>query len=180
MQKMKYFHLKNDMVAVNLLANMAGSFAVEIMARVMIPGAIIASAKALRVADHLFTPAAILFLVLAMVLYERPIRKCLQSVRTSKSISDSDWQKARRRLLNEPFFVIIINSFCWFVGAIIYGLAVKISTGTSSMARFTVMQSLETGCITITIAFFWIEHILQRKMAPVFFPEGNLYATEGT
>ena len=42
------------------------------------------------------------------------------------------------------------------------------------------MQSIETGLITITIAFFWIEHILQRKMAPVFFPDGNLYATKGT
>ena len=180
MKKMHYFHLSNDMVGVNLLANMAGSFAAEILTRAMIPGAILTSAKALRVADHLFTPAAILFIVVAMVWYERPIRRSLKALRDNTSISDDDWPKAQRRLLNEPFFVIIINCLCWFVGAIVYGLAVKISTGTPGMAGFTVMQSLVTGCITITIAFFWIEHILQRKMAPIFFPHGNLYATQGT
>ena len=119
MKKMNYFHLKNDMVGVNLLANMAGSFAAEIMTRVMIPGAMITSAKALRVVDHLFTPGAILFLVLAMVLYERPIRKCLKSMHKNTSISDSDWEKARRRLLNEPFLSLSLTAFA--------GLSVRLS-----------------------------------------------------
>jgi sigma-B regulation protein RsbU (phosphoserine phosphatase) len=35
-------------------------------------------------------------------------------------------------------------------------------------------MSLSTGFITVTLAFFLLEHVLQKRLAPYFFPEGEL------
>jgi sigma-B regulation protein RsbU (phosphoserine phosphatase) len=38
----------------------------------------------------------------------------------------------------------------------------------------SVFVGLSTGFITVTLAFFLLEHVLQKRLAPYFFPEGEL------
>jgi sigma-B regulation protein RsbU (phosphoserine phosphatase) len=35
-------------------------------------------------------------------------------------------------------------------------------------------MSISTGFITVTLAFFLLEHVLQKRLAPYFFPEGKI------
>ncbi len=42
------------------------------------------------------------------------------------------------------------------------------------MVQRALFNALGTGVITVTIAFFLLEHILQKKLAPHFFPNGGL------
>ena len=87
-------------------------------------------------------------------------------------------QKAQRRLLNEPYFVILIDLLIWLVGSVLFG-ALGISVVGQSTMRGIVLESLVTGLITVTLVFFLLEHIIQHRMAPVLFPEGRLHATKG-
>ena len=48
------------------------------------------------------------------------------------------------------------------------------------MVLGSLYHSLSTGVITVTIAFFLLEHILQKKLAPHFFPNGGLHAIPKT
>ena len=48
------------------------------------------------------------------------------------------------------------------------------------MIQSSIYHSLSSAVITITVAFFLLEHILQKKMAPWFFPDGGLYAVPKT
>jgi hypothetical protein len=40
--------------------------------------------------------------------------------------------------------------------------------------------NLSTGLITVTVAFFLLEHLLQKRLAPTFFPAGGLSAIPKT
>ena len=48
------------------------------------------------------------------------------------------------------------------------------------MMQRALLLSLSIGSITVIVAFFWLEHILQKKLAPHFFPEGGLSAIPKT
>jgi sigma-B regulation protein RsbU (phosphoserine phosphatase) len=48
------------------------------------------------------------------------------------------------------------------------------------MALSALYHGLSTGIITITIAFFLLEHILQKKLTPKFFPNGGLHTIPKT
>ena len=48
------------------------------------------------------------------------------------------------------------------------------------LALNAIYHSLSTGIIIITIAFFLLEHISQKKLAPHFFPNGGLHAIPKT
>ncbi len=42
------------------------------------------------------------------------------------------------------------------------------------------IMALSTGLVTVTVAFFLLEHVLQKRLAPYFFPDGGLYAIPKT
>ena len=50
----------------------------------------------------------------------------------------------------------------------------------SDIILSSLYHNLSTGLITVTIAFFLLEHILQKKLAPHFFPNGGLHAIPKT
>ena len=39
----------------------------------------------------------------------------------------------------------------------------------------SIVMNISTGIITVTVAFFLLEHILQERLAPHFFPDGGLH-----
>jgi sigma-B regulation protein RsbU (phosphoserine phosphatase) len=177
MTKFKLFHLKNEMLVANGLANFVGVFFVNAMLFVAegfpedkqmwqqpVPYWV----------DALFTPFAFSFVAVMTLLYEKPIRRYLNLSFKKASIPQDLETTARQRLLNEPFVLIALSFSMWILAATIYPLIHWVYGPELIMVQRTLYNALTTGIITVTVAFFMLEHILQKKLAPLFFPNGGL------
>jgi sigma-B regulation protein RsbU (phosphoserine phosphatase) len=176
MTKFRRLHLKNDMLAANFLANFIGVFLVNgllILAEGKPPVHIWTYPVAFWV-DVLFTPFAFIFVTVATLVYEKPIRRCLDASFTGESASRNLQRNARRRLLNEPFVLILLDLSMWLLAAVVYPVIYWAYGGGTNMIQRSLYLNISSGLITITMAFFLLEHILQKKLAPLFFPNGGL------
>jgi sigma-B regulation protein RsbU (phosphoserine phosphatase) len=182
MTKLKLFHLKNEMLAANFLANLIGVFGANTM---LFMAAGRSQQEYLGHAvpywiDALFTPFAFGFVFVTSLVYEKPIRRYLNSLFRKESISPHLKSIARQRLLNEPFIFIALDFSMWLLSAIIYSVINWVYSSGTHIVLGSLYHSLSTGVITVTIAFFLLEHILQKKLAPHFFPNGGLHAIPKT
>jgi adenylate cyclase len=111
--------------------------------------------------------------------YERPIRGVLATIGRGASPSPSETQAARRRLLNEPYVIIAVDLVAWIVHASAFAGVMWLGGVARGAVVRTAMESILTGLVTATFAFFLLEYILQRRLAPIFFPEGRLSSVGG-
>jgi sigma-B regulation protein RsbU (phosphoserine phosphatase) len=176
MTRIKQFHLKNEMLGANFLANFVGVFLVNglmLLAEGRSPETVWTHPVAYWV-DALFTPFAFVFVTVTNLVYEKPIRQCLNAIFSGESTSRDLQRAASRRLLNEPFVLIALDLSMWLLAAVIYPALHWAYGGGSNMIQRSLYVNTSTGLITITMAFFLLEHILQKKLAPLFFPKGGL------
>jgi sigma-B regulation protein RsbU (phosphoserine phosphatase) len=176
MTKFKQFHLKNEMLGANFLANFIGVFFVNgllLLAEGKPPKYVWTHPVAYWV-DALFTPFAFIFVALATLAYEKPIRRCLNKMFRAEPIAADLSTAARRRLLNEPFVLICLDFSMWLLAAVIYAAINWAYGGGANMVQRSLYLSISTGLITITLAFFMLEHLLQKTLSPHFFPDGGL------
>ena len=112
--------------------------------------------------------------------YELPIRQALRAMEDPGSINPELALKARQRLLNEPYILATMDFVVW----VIAGAAVVvflIHAGIEPLIAYLEgLDMLLTAIITVTTVFFILQFLLQRWLAPVFFPEGQLVAVPGT
>jgi sigma-B regulation protein RsbU (phosphoserine phosphatase) len=180
--KLKLIHLKNEMLVANFLANFFSVFGVN---------ALMFSAERWTEekiwtytipywVDALFTPFAFAFVFGMTLIYERPIRRYLNTIFKQASASSDLESVARRRLLNEPFALIALDFSMWLLSAVIYSTLHWIYGSGTNIVLSALYHSLSIGLITAAIAFFLLEHILQKKLAPHFFPNGGLHTIPKT
>jgi len=179
-KKPNLFRLKNQMLVHNVFANLIGISIYFLLSRRSLapPG---------KIFEHLPLPIVILFEVslwslgiMATIRYEQPIRRFLNINYRDKSLQDRIEVKARQRLLNEPFFLITIDLLMWFTAAVFYPLTIWASGAGHMIIAHTFFQELLIGLLTATAAFFLLEHVLQKKLVPVFYPSGGLSMTPNT
>ncbi len=176
MTKFKRFHLKNDMLAANFLANFVGVFFGNAMLFVAegFPDKQMWQHGLPYWFDALFTPFAFSFVCVMTLFYEKPIRRYLNLLFEQTAIPPDLATRARRRLLNAPFVLIALSFSMWLLAAIIYPVIHWAYGSGLNMVQRAFFNSLTMGVITITVAFFLLEHILQKKLTPYFFPNGGL------
>jgi sigma-B regulation protein RsbU (phosphoserine phosphatase) len=182
MTKLKLLHLRNEMLIANFLANFISVFGVNAM---MFSAERWSEAKIWTYTipywiDALFTPFAFAFVGGMTLIYEKPIRRYLNTIFKRTSASPDLESVARRRLLNEPFVLIALDFSMWFLSAITYSTIHWVYGSSTNIVLSALYHSLSTGIITATIAFFLLEHILQKNLAPHFFPKGGLHAIPKT
>ena len=118
-------------------------------------------------------------IVIIMFLYERPIRRLLNLGARGEKIPEDLRVKAQRRVLKEPYFVVLLN-ITGGLGAAVIVVTVNIKLGLSSpISRMGAFEALLVSTITAAVAFFAMEYFLNRWMAPRLFPEGRLHQTSG-
>lgn len=112
--------------------------------------------------------------------YELPIRRVLKMMRVKIPIDTDLALKARQRLLNEPYIIAALDFIIW----IIAGLAIIVFLIYSGIKPlFAYLEGIDillTALITVTAAFFMLQYFLQKKLTPIFFPEGQLATVPGT
>ncbi len=180
MGKFSRIRLKNAMAIGNFISNIIGVQVVDTITRQTVsplPEAVRALAGRL---DLIFTPLAFCLVATLIVLYELPIRRYLDDEARQRTPTKDQTLRARQRLLNEPFVIVMLNMMIWLVAAIVYVTAFHLSqTGGVDLGRIF-FQTVLVGLVTSIIAFFVSERILQKKLVPHFFPEGGLYAVPKT
>jgi hypothetical protein len=75
-----------------------------------------------KTVSSIFLPLAFLIPVLVSVVYERPIRRYLDLRYRQEPEAENLSGEARRKLLNEPFFLIVLEISIWFASALIYSI----------------------------------------------------------
>ena len=180
MTRFRIFCLKNAMIAANLLATGIGAGLLYIIYEFVIRRHQTEQYVEfhLRTSNY-FGPIFALFFGF-IILYERPIRRYFEKLGSDAPISPELESKVKKRLLNEPFFIIAMDMAAWILAGVAfagfernYGL----SWQQISMNRF---DALLTGLVSTTLAFFLFERILQSFLAPYVFPGGKLYEVAGT
>ena len=176
MNKIKLFNLKNVMLVANGLANFIGAVLVNaLLSKVegyLLP---ISIASAHQTFHIVFTTTAFSFAIIFTVLYERPIRQYLNALSKNAAMPGEFVSKARRRLLNEPFVLLALDLGIWLTAAIVYSAFHWILGAGPLEIQSTISDALANGLVTVTLAFFLLEHVLQKILAPYVFPEGGLY-----
>jgi sigma-B regulation protein RsbU (phosphoserine phosphatase) len=182
MTRFKLFHLKNDMLAANFLANFIGVALTKfflIKTEKPIPQEILHNPIFSSV-DAAFAPVAFAFVSVLTVLYEKPIRSYLNAKFHGQPVPADLERAARQRLLNEPFVLISLSFSMWVLSGIVYPVMYwTLDSGAYWMTR-SCFLSFSTGLIVVTVAFFLMEHVLQKGLAPHFFPNGGLYTIPKT
>ncbi len=171
------FRLKNSMLTAMVGANLISGLSMDIL---IIQGDAPPPPAILRLATFLdltFIPIVFAVAIVFIMRYERPIRRYLDKRGAGEPISGKLTRKARRRLLNEPFMLLMLSWSLWLYGTILYtGTFWASGAGPIEIHR-ALFRSLSTGLTTVVVAFFLLESILQKWLAPVFFPEGGLSQT---
>jgi sigma-B regulation protein RsbU (phosphoserine phosphatase) len=183
MKRIKFFYLKNQLLVANAIANFIGVFWVNRLltftADVEVRAKIWENALPFWV-DRLFDPFAFSFIGVMTVLYERPFRRYLNRSFRGESIPEDLRFDARRRLLNEPFVLIALDLSMWLLAAIVYPFLHWAYDSGAQLIQSSLYYCLSTGLVTATVAFFMLEHLLQKRLVPHFFPEGGLSAIPKT
>ncbi len=180
MTKFTVFHLKNEMLFANFISNVIGVSVVLFLTHGSTSAESLEIAQFFRSISMIFVPCSFMLPLVLTVLYERPIRRYLNIKYQETGILPEPEIKVRQRLLNEPFFLISLDFAIWTTAAVLYSLLSWRAFATQQIAISAFLTSFTTGLITITVAFFVLEHTLQKRLAPYFFPDGGLYATPKT
>jgi len=169
MTKFKLFHLKNEMISANFFAHFfAVTFVHKLMFKAEPLPAEIWEIPIVDVTDTIFAPLVFLFVLVMTLLYERPIRIYLNAKFKHSEVSAELENRARRKVLNEPFFLMALGLSMWMLSAVIWPVIYwSLGLGSDLMQR-ALLLSLSTGSITVIVAFFLLEHISQKRLAPIF------------
>ena len=180
--KKRMWHLKYEMMGANIMANLIGVLFVNVSMNRFEGSQLLEIWRnpVAHVIDLLFTPFAFCFVLLMTIFYEKPIRRYLNNMTAGQPAATELERKARLRLLNEPFVLIGLDLSMWGLAAIVYPLLFWAYDSGSEMIEQSLIGNISTGLITATVAFFLLEHVLQKRLAPVIFPEGGLSAVPRT
>lgn len=182
MTKFRSLHLKNEMSVANFLANLIGVLFVTKLSKMTetpYPEYFFEN-PIVNLIDSLFAPVAFTFVAIMTLKYEKPIRHYLTAMFNQESIPENLENEARRKILNEPFVLIALDFSMWSLAALVYPLMFWIVGAETQVIQRSFINSLSIGFITVTVAFFFLEHILQKRLASYFFPNGGLSTVPGT
>jgi len=180
MAEFDHFRLKNEMLFMNYLANTIGVCVVIFFTYRPISQQLVDALRLIGRIGWFFEPLSGALMFVLTLVYERPIRRFLDDQRNGLQLSEELTFIARKRLLNEPFFLIAVNLVVWITAGSIYSTAILVSGIGRGTVYYAFFRSSQIGLITAVAAFFLLRRVLQKRMVPKLFPSGGLYATPGT
>jgi sigma-B regulation protein RsbU (phosphoserine phosphatase) len=166
------------MLVGNVTANLIGAVVITNLVSPLELSAV--SGSQFAVVQAISTPVLFLLGVIVFLLYERPIRRYIDHRFAAADNTIPAPQSALRRLLNEPFFAVALDMGIWLLAAVFWSTYFWHMGEPDYVIRRSFLINLNIGLITSVVAFFLLEHIFQKTMAPVFFPHGRIYDIPGT
>jgi sigma-B regulation protein RsbU (phosphoserine phosphatase) len=176
----KRFLLKNRMLLANLVSNLIGAVGVNNLLLAPTRRFTTAWGQTLTpVVEAVFIPTVFLFAIAATLIYQRPIRRFVDRCHAA-AVRPEVPAVVQRRVLNEPFFGVLLDLAIWLFAALFWAAFFYFIDESPGVILRALATNLSVGLITCTVAFFVLEHVLQKMMVPFFFPTGRLFSVPRT
>ena len=128
-----------------------------------------------------FYPLVICIGITLQYIVQRPITEMINRMRQGLKIEAVLEEKARRRALNLPVFIGLINLGMWIVLTTLLGiLFIIFRDAPHRIAFFVPFRGFMVGYISAIISFFLVEDYSRRRLVRIIFPEGKLATVPGT
>ncbi|UCF90984.1 MAG: SpoIIE family protein phosphatase [Desulfobacterales bacterium] len=128
-----------------------------------------------------FIPLVFLTAGVLQYMVQRPISMGLQQMRAGGGRDAVLGEQARRRLLNLPYVLGIVNLAMWIILTGLIVLYINwVRHLTAATCFYIFFRGVMVGLIASFIVFFLVDDYSRRKLVPMFFPEGKLAALRGT
>ena len=126
-------------------------------------------------------PFVLLLLGYAQHRVQRPIKNLAVLISKGGPIPEDMARKGKKRLLNLPFIIILINLVTYIVmPALIVTVFYLFRDASIRTCLFLFVRAFMIGLVTASLSFFLIEGHARKTLIPFFFSEGRLAQMEGT
>lgn len=167
--RFQYFYISNAVLLGNMIAVFLGDWLTRILFEHRILDVSRDSLNTILYLDLFYGTICVVVMSVIIVWYEKPIRQCLKSFYQGMPPDPVLLENARRRILNEPYMIVILDMVVWSIAFFFLWLAGLTGHGVG----------VAGGMITMTLVFFWVEHMSHDSFIPMFFPEGDLSTVKG-
>jgi sigma-B regulation protein RsbU (phosphoserine phosphatase) len=168
----------------NFIANFSGNIIIAVL-NFFTPLAFFDNWRA-TLAEGLWfaVPVAIIsvvsLVVLLQYLVQRPISSVAKMIYVGHEPDSPLLESAKRRLLNLPLTLALINVCTWIVfTALLMPLIHVLTTMTAASFFYLFFRIVMIGIIASFISFFLIDDFCRKKLVYLFFPEGKLAEVKG-
>ena len=118
-----------------------------------------------------------IFAIILQYMVQRPISALLGKLRLGEEPEAALKTEARRRLLNLPIILALVNISMWTVlSAIFLPIMYYLINMSVSSFFYGFFRIVMIGLIASFISFFLIDDYSRKKLVPIFFPQGKLAA----
>ena len=129
----------------------------------------------------LFYPFVLCLLFLLQHRVQRPVEKAVALLSVGEEIPEDLKKKARQRLVNLPFLIVIINLAVWIIlPALVASSFYVFRQVPIKTCLFLFFRTLMIGLVASGISFFLVEAFTRETLIPRLFPKGRLSAVPGT
>lgn len=114
-------------------------------------------------------------------LVQRPVSDVLKKIQSKEKPQTELQMKARRRLLNLPYVMVLVNVTLWIVlTALLMPVMYVLINMTVPSFFYGFFRLVMIGVISSFISYFLIDDYCRHKLIPIFFPDGKLALVPGT
>lgn len=111
---------------------------------------------------------------------QHPIARTHARLEKGKSAPIHFSQRVKRRLLNLPFSIALLNLVTYIVVSLVVSTAFYFLRGTPvSTCLFVFFRAAMVGLIAAGLSFFLTESYARKRLIPHFFPDGRLFDVPG-
>jgi adenylate cyclase len=167
--RFQYFYISMAVLLGNIIAVAMGHWLTQVLFEHRSMDVSKALLKRVYSLDLFYGALCLVVMSILTLWYERPIRQCLKSFYLGNDPDPILLENARRRILNEPYMIVALDIIVWSLGFVLSWLVGFTAHGVG----------IASGLITMTLVFFWVEHVSQHTLVPLFFPEGDLSQVQG-
>jgi sigma-B regulation protein RsbU (phosphoserine phosphatase) len=128
-----------------------------------------------------FYPFVIGIGITLQYIVQRPIAKMFSRMRKGLKIESALEEKAKRRLLNLPVIIGLINFAMWIsLTALLGAFFMIFRDAPVGIGFFVQFRGFMVGFISAIISFYLVEAYSRRRLIRILFPEGKLARIPGT
>jgi sigma-B regulation protein RsbU (phosphoserine phosphatase) len=128
-----------------------------------------------------FYPLVICIGIMIQYIVQRPITEMIKRMRQGLNIEATLEEKARRRILNLPIIIGLVNLTMWIGLTALLGIFFIIFRDAPlRISFFVVFRGFMVGYISAILSFYLVEAYSRRRLVRILFPEGKLASIAGT
>lgn len=163
-------------VCINVGANLVGFFLVQVLLRYAQP---VEEWHQMSFPGWKTSAGLLVFLVpssiLILLALAAPVNRALVSVKAGNKVTDEALKAARRRAVNLPFQVALMNLVAWIIPAVAFPLGFRMDSNLPAIhTAVSILYNFTNALMITLLAFVFLEYACRRTAIPLLFPDGRI------